>query len=187
MLISLRQWVCIFTVLMLMPLYADVYRYVDKNGNVIFTDSPPAGVKAKKIKVKEPTTESAYQPENAYQKRPEDDKPATNTPALENYNISVSSPENGTTVNAAGGSLNVVVSVQPAPQQGYKIKILVDGYEAVVSNSPIATVSGLNRGKHSFNAQLLSEDGSVLATSNTSVVTILRPSIIMRDRNKGKK
>ncbi len=182
--ITYSLWIYIFTMLVLAPLYADVYRYVDKNGNIIFTDAPPEGVKAKKIQIKEPTTESAYQLDNVYQNPSQTQKPAIEKPTVGNYSISVSSPENGTTVNAGGGSLNVVVSVQPAPKQGYKIKILVDGYEAAVSDSPIATVTGLNRGQHSFNAQLLAEDGSVLATSHTSVVTILRPSIIMRDRDK---
>ncbi len=185
----LQPFLYILLVTLLTPLYADVYRYVDKNGNVIFTDSPPEGSNAKKIVVKEPTTESAFEPAQSevYLKPAPTKKPTKNTSASINYSISVSSPENGIAINAPGGSLNVVVSVQPPPQQEYKIRIMVDGYEAATSDSPIATVTGLNRGQHSINAQLLDSEGVVLATSHTNVVTILRPSIIIRERNKNKK
>lgn len=170
------------TLVSMLSLQADVYRYVDKDGNTVFTDAPPKGANSKKITVGKPTSASAYKTpinttapvvKQSNQRKSQD---------LGSYTIEVSSPGHRSTINAPGGSLNVVVSVEPAPKSDFTVRILVDGNEASNSTTPIASVEGLTRGSHSFNAQLLAADGSVLATSNTNVVEILRPSVLIQKR-----
>jgi hypothetical protein len=136
-----------------------LYKYVDANGQVHFTDqSPSKGAK--------PLVLDSGRPEMA--KKKWDDAAAVEIiRKATRFAVHWSLPTPGQVYSPAGESLLVAVSVMPGLAKGFGITYEVDG--KVQTSRPIyditTTMHGIGAGKHQLVAVLLSKSGSELARS----------------------
>ncbi len=81
--------------------------------------------------------------------------------------IAVLLPEEGSTVFDNNGELAVQVAVAPELQagSGARVRILIDGTQAAEDARVSFQFSGVDRGSHTIEAQVIGQDGRVLISS----------------------
>lgn len=156
---------------------AEVYKSVDKYGNVTYTDDPSTAEKsgkAEKVKVRPTNVMPAGKPmelsEPDTMSEPERDQT--------NYAIRIVSPENEYTVTPGQRDLIIAVSLQAPLKEGAKIAYYMDGEllgKGTVNNYSIREIF---RGEHNIYAQVEDSSGNVLSKSATVTVYVHRASTI---------
>ncbi len=131
---------------------AEIYKYIDKNGNLVLTDEPVPG--AKKVETGPVMTIPAID-KNKLPPLPAN-KPATSG----DYAITISSPVADSTFQRNSAEpVPVAVSVSPNLKAGHQLKILLDG--KAFSDGAIA-VSALERGSHTLSTQIVDTQGQTV-------------------------
>lgn len=160
---------------------AKVYRVVDKNGNITYSDTPSAN--SKRTYVQSVQTISAPKPTAPKKGAP---KPATlatpGTPGAEikkpkvvRYKLRIVSPEDGQTVRQNAGTVSVDVSVKPALQHGDLLQFSLNGAPAGdASASTSTTLTFVDRGTHSIGAKLVTASGTIKATAKPVTMHLKR-------------
>lgn len=146
-----------------------VYKTVDKEGNIIFTDKPSAD--SEEIKLQELQTIKNPNPAKYKEQGRAKDK----SKALSYTSFTVISPENGSGLRSNNGSVNISLKLEPALQGGHKIIIALDGEEISNGSSSSASVQNLDRGMHSISASIIDGNGNKVSSTSSSF-SLLRAS-----------
>lgn len=145
-----------------------VYRVVDENGNVTYTDNP-GDKPAEKVEAQEPNVVQGTTPVIRPQPSPIDgDVP-------KKYKVKIVQPESEAHLNADQRELTISVSTDPALHEKHRVQIVDNGAAQDISGTSL-TVKNLNRGTHSYVAQVVNEKGKVLGTSGTVTVYVHHPA-----------
>lgn len=160
---------------------AEVFRYTDKNGNVVFTDEPPAGTeKAEKIEVREvPTIEM---PRGQLTEENLEQAAETVRPDVEprsGYNlVEFDGPQDESAFWSGSG--NIVMSVVASPQldESHRFEVLLDGQSLGTNQSGRFEVNHIDRGTHTATVRVLARDGAVVETGESITFTVHRPSVL---------
>lgn len=162
LLVSLMAWL-----MFSMPLdAAEVYKVVDEQGRVTFTDSPPQGSKAEKVEILEsnrlpPAPPRPAQPENQRQS------------AVPDYRLAITYPPNDFHVTPGIRDLDVEISVQPALRAGHRLELTDNGQ--VVPGRTLQNI--VVRGTHVLLARIVDRDSNVVAESEPIQIHVHRPSV----------
>ena len=91
-------------------------------------------------------------------------------------------PSDAAVIRANGGEFNVSLESEPKLDTDAKHRyiILLDGAQHQESSSASFMLSGVDRGVHSIQAQILDEQDRVVASSDAINVQVLRHSILFR-------
>lgn len=155
----------------------DIYKHIDADGNVTFSDQPPAaGETAEKVHLRELNTTPATEPSARPSASAEAD--ASKAPEQPEYTIRIASPTDETTI--AMGPGNVTVTAQATPPLGRleQLQLYMDG-EAFGDPQRGTTwaLEGLMRGPHDFAIERLDRRGNSLVRSESVRIYVLRPSV----------
>lgn len=148
-----------------------IYRMTDEQGRVIFTDSPPAGADAREVRP-QPSNIMPAPARPQGQARP---SPPASPDAFAGYSeIVIHAPAADQTFQNPQQPISVQVGVTPALQAGHQLRILHNG-------TPLAGTQLVQpvRGAHTLVAQVLDDDGKVLAESGAVTVHVHRPSVLL--------
>jgi hypothetical protein len=139
-----------------LPAMADVYTYIDAEGNRVFTDQPRKN--AKRVEILPSNSTTGAPPRRALQTSPAKAK------AMFRYDLlRILVPEPDATVRSAPGELIVSVTSDPALQPGHGYRLLVDGKPyADAGRSPVFPLSNIDRGTHQLSVEIVDETGRVL-------------------------
>ncbi len=148
---------------------AALYKSIDADGNVVYSDVPPSEsaqpVELPPINVIEPVK---ITPRGDTQ--PESDLPVT-------YAISIVQPEAEQTFQNTR-QFPVSVSLEPELQPGHQLTISVDGIVRVRGDQLSAVVTDIERGAHRVTAAVVDEGGKPITTSQPVVVYVQRRSLL---------
>ena len=176
--------VALSLVLMASPLMAQVYKVVDKDGNVTFTDQPP-GDGSKPIKLAPINVIEA--PE--YEKAPEptDEEDAAKEPSLSYLrriyrDFAIISPEQEESVWKPDGPIVVAWSVRTALQPGMQVTLFLDGNRHSTTAQPMIPLGGLDRGEHNVKAELRDSKNRIVATTEAVTFFVRQPGLYNRPR-----
>jgi len=177
----------IFTCLLLLcsfTLQAALYKGVDKEGNVTYSDKP--FVNSKKITlppitvVSEPKIPAAAEGSAASEKAENEKNKADKETKY--THLQISSPKNKQTIWNSP-KLNVTLASRPAlnAKNGDYFQLLIDG-KAVVRRSPNTTIQlgYIDRGEHKLQAIIRNRHGQVVKRSKIIIIYIQRTSIVPR-------
>jgi hypothetical protein len=140
----------------LIPGFAEVYRSVDENGNVVYTDKPSPD--AEKIKIDKVQTIPAG-PDNFKYTPPE-------KPDLGNYTkLEIVTPENNHVFTGNIGDVTVSVTIQPALRDSDSLIFYMDGQKQGDSRSNSFQMTNLDRGTHTAKVDVVNKDGRSLKSS----------------------
>lgn len=154
----------IFVVLLLCAgaVSAQVYKWVDADGVVHYSDQPAPG--AERIEIKQntqrpPATSNASRPAaRTAPAQPEPTKPFAYT------SLSFSSPTAEQTLWNIGGTLNVSLNLAPGLRNGDRVTLYFDG-----TSQPIAGLSTqleeVWRGAHNLQAEVVDANGTLMIRS----------------------
>lgn len=149
---------------------ADIYKTVDKNGHVTYTDTPPPNTNAKPVELKSLNTTPAIGAGPVYNTSvaQTDDEP---------YSISLSAPENGKTLMPDERSLTISANVNPALRDGDLVAFKLDGKIITTTTETSYTLVEPARGEHSISLAVVDAKGQELAQSEAVTVMVMRPLI----------
>ncbi|MGH8161383.1 MAG: DUF4124 domain-containing protein [Gammaproteobacteria bacterium] len=142
-----------------------VYRWVDKNGVVHYSDQPHPG--AVKVDLGTPQVVN-------FKKTPPSGEPAMsssreNAPARHEYHVTILAPANGTTLRPANHEITAQVSVSPLLGGRATLQYALDGEP--LGKPTAATrvlIKQVYRGTHTLTATVLAPDGASAGTASST-------------------
>lgn len=164
--------------LMYVPAWAQVYTYIDANGNRVYTDQPRRGAKPVEIA-----------PTNSIKTTPAPVKPSVKQRAapvrVMHYDmLRVLAPAPDGTVTHAGGEVVVTVASDPALLPEDSFQLLLDDQAAATSNSPVIMLQNVERGAHRLAVRIVNAQGTVIEQTAAQVFNMQRVSLIQKRRTR---
>ncbi|SRR6056297_884961 len=149
-----------------------IYRTTDAEGNVIFTDAPPAGADARSERLElQRTNTTPPPPEVDRVIQAEEPKEAPTA-----WEVGITSPANETTIPMGPGNFSVSASVRPALGANQRLQLMVDGAaQGEPNQSGSWQLTNVFRGEHTLKVNVLDDAGKTLATSEPVTVYVMRP------------
>lgn len=143
-----------------------IYRHVDARGNVVFTDQPP-----------EEGAEEVVLPKlnQVPGERPDEQKTAA-PPAFAGYkSLTITGLEDGAVLRDPTVPVSVNVVPQPALRDGDRIVVRHNG--EVVDSAGFYQIPAIERGTHTFGAEIVDADGKVMITASDVTIHVFRTMV----------
>jgi hypothetical protein len=151
-------------------LQAQIYRWVDEEGNVQFSDIPPPGNQppAETVDLPKPSTMDSYRPPAEATDTTDADTAEGEKPVSYRH-FSISSPPDDEALRENAGNVTITVDISPDLQPGHRLNLYLDGN--LLDNGGTRTTVQLNnvpRGTHQIRAEILDASGKVLRRTSSS-------------------
>jgi len=157
-------FLCIF---MMGSTQAQVYRTVDKDGNVIFTDQATEG--AVEVEIKELETIKSLESTSPAS------SPAANQVQAKQYaSLEITSPQNELAIRDNAGNITVTVAATPRLRSGHKLALYLDGAEHASGQTTSFQLQNLDRGTHQLRVAVVDAEGQEQISSATVTIHLLR-------------
>lgn len=154
---------------------APVYRHLDAQGNVVYSDEPQTGrrVDLAPITVVDPTA-----PHDVDTVRPVAPDPAAEE-AFEYAHFSIASPGNEQTIPVGqAGNVQVKLAIEPALRRQDRVQLRVDGeIRQSPMHSSVFALSQLERGEHRLQAELVDGQGETRLATPSVTIYVQRASV----------
>ncbi len=156
-----------------------VYKTVDAEGNIVFSDVPSDG--AEEITIKKA---QAINPPKA---RSFKLSPAEDKPNKFNYTkLTIDNPENDATIHGGDGNVNITATLEPELNENDVIVLFMDGKEMLSGRSAQFLLANVDRGTHSISVAVKNEDDNVLKRSDKVTFHVRRTSLLSPTNNSPK-
>ncbi|MEO8647078.1 DUF4124 domain-containing protein [Pseudomonas sp.] len=177
----MRLWWLLITCLIAQPVTAEVFTYVDAQGNRVYTDQPGSG-NAKRV----PMATSNRMSANPTGAAPMTAPKKTEAKALFHYDmLRILVPEPDATVRSSAGEIIVSVTSEPGLQRGHRYRLLLDGQPtAEPGPSPVFALSNIDRGSHNLSVEILDEQGRTVERTANQPFHMLRISLAQKRQVK---
>jgi hypothetical protein len=177
----IRSLVVLGLLLIAMPGLAQVYTYVDAQGNRVFTDQPRPG-NARKVQLppgnRMPTPGSG----NTSTTPIESPQPE---PLFRYEMLRLLIPEPDATIRSTAGELIVTATSEPSLQRGHRYRLLLDGKPtAEPGPSPVFALKNVDRGTHHLAVEILDEQGRIVERTANQPFHMQRMSLAQKRRVK---
>ena len=154
---------------------AQIYKSVDENGVVTFSDVPPAASSGKTSTVVKPNVTNSMPGLSSTAPSPEaatDDKSAARS-------VSIASPLNNATIPMGAGIFDVTAELGVPLAEDELLALYLDD-ELVDSPqvNAVWTLTYVIRGPHTLQVRRLSRTGETISQSEKITVFVLRPSVL---------
>lgn len=166
------------------PLAAQVYKTVDENGNVVYTDQPPSEgskpIKLRPISVIEAPVYQTAEPAGAGASAEEESKEKPLRVLRKHYEgFAIVSPAQEESIWYANQVVPVAWSTPIPLEEGMTVTVTVDGNSQPPTSEPVVAFTNLERGEHAASAVLRDAKNRVVATAETVTFFIRQPNIYM--------
>jgi hypothetical protein len=150
---------------------AEVYRQVDAQGNVTFSDEPSSGAEA--IQVGPVTTITLPKMQDFEQPQRQEQSPS---PLYELVRIVY--PRNNEAFQSGNGDVEFSVISSPQLRDGHKYEVTLDGQSVGQSTSGTILVQQIDRGTHQAGVNIVNRSGVQVGSGTGTGITftIHRPS-----------
>lgn len=147
-----------------------IYRHVDAQGNVTFTDAPP-GDEAQPLTLPPVNTVPAHRPPAAQPGQP---AAQARVPYSE---ILLYGVDNGVTLHNPEQGVTITAKFTPSLQQGDRITLFLNGKALDLKGSSALQIPQLDRGTYRIEAQISDAQGKVVATAAPLEFYVQRTSV----------
>lgn len=155
----------------------EVYRWVDEDGLVHYSDQPHPG--AEKLRIETAPAAGTRVPANAAgslrggerEGEQQSDRPAGY------QSLTVSQPTAEETLWNIGATLSVTLDLQPALRPGHRVRVYFDGEVREVSGTRF-TLEEVYRGVHNIQAEVVDANGNVMIRSEPNRFYVQQTSVI---------
>ncbi|MEX0732601.1 MAG: DUF4124 domain-containing protein [Aquisalimonadaceae bacterium] len=161
--VRLAVIVGLLPVLLLLP-GADIYRHVDADGNVTFSDKP--GPDSQSIDLRAPST---YQPPPTPTRRSGTASEERQDEEESGYrSVRILRPEQEETFRDNQGNISVMSVTEPTLHKGHLLQLVLDGEPHGEPQRGMAfRLTGVNRGEHTVQVRVVDQDAQSVAESET--------------------
>ena len=164
-----------------LPLAAQVYKTVDENGNVVYTDQPPndgsAPIELRPISVIEAPVYEKPDPVDTADEETREKPLRFLRKRYEGFKIVSPGPEES--IWYADGPVPVAWTTPNPLEAGMRVTVSVDGKAQPPSTEPVVAFTGLERGAHMVMAVLTDERNRQIATAEPVTFFIRQPNLII--------
>lgn len=180
-----------------------IYRTVDENGNVVFTDVPPRPEQPGEAVELE--TGNTFTPpprttpaggetsvrledwldggEGAAEGESQGVEEAEQTTV--NYqSLQITSPAHDAAVRENAGNVTIATAIQPSLATGHVMQVFLDGQLRQQGHATTFQLVNLDRGTHNLQVRVVDQSGSQLISSEPSVFHLQRRSVILQPGNR---
>ncbi|MGI9308510.1 MAG: DUF4124 domain-containing protein [Gammaproteobacteria bacterium] len=172
----MRQLIFVLCFAIAAPVAAQVYRWVDDDGVVHYSDVPREG--ANEVELQQPSTYSPPESTDA-----ETAANNENTPAEEKFggysSFDFISPSTEETFWNTAGQVTVSLELQPRLREGHSVRLYLD--ETWLENQPanqmIFRLTEMIRGSHSVRADVRDENGVVQIQTDSLTFYVQQTSV----------
>ena len=155
---------------------SEIYRHVDENGNVTFSDEPmDDDSEAMELK----SLPEVNLPDPAERERgstgsePEDDQ----AEKQQGYQtLEITAPEHDSAFWRGDGLVVVRFRSQPSLRPGHRYALELDGQQIKEGRSTTFTLENMNRGTHELVVHAVNANGETISSSDVTRFTLHRPS-----------
>lgn len=158
---------------------AQIYKTVDEDGNIIFTDQP-ASADAQPMELSPLAAISDPVPV-----APRPDPAADTREQAVRYRISIVSPQQDQTLWGTVGNVPVQVSTRPTLQPGYRVAIYLNGTQVDEMVGGIKNIGGVDRGTHQISAAVINESGKKVSNTSRATFHMKQHSILLPTARPG--
>lgn len=158
---------------------AQVYKVVDENGNVTYTDQQPKDgsepIKLAPISV----IETPDYKQTAKKSTKKTDKKEMSVRELRRRyaDFAIVSPRQEESIWYSEAALSVAWNTSKSLQRGMQVSILVDGKQHSKTTRRRVELPKLDRGEHKIEAQLTDKNNRTIATAEPVIFFIKRPNV----------
>ncbi|MEJ2604589.1 MAG: DUF4124 domain-containing protein [Gammaproteobacteria bacterium] len=177
----MRPIILIFALLLALPVTAQVYKWVDEDGVVHYTDRPVEGAEEVDLPETKGTTFRRPEPVTpgpAARSSDGRDDGQEQGQAYESFRIVQPSDEE--TLWNIGATLEVSLSLSPALSQGHGVEVWFDG-SVLESPDPTSlnfTIPEVYRGTHTLWARVVDAAGRVLIQTDEVTIYVRQTSVV---------
>ncbi|GIU11204.1 MULTISPECIES: DUF4124 domain-containing protein [unclassified Shewanella] len=140
--------------------HATVYKWVDENGKVHFSDKPVKN--AEVVELNENTQNNIKLPDPVVLP---DLNTADDTDKA-SYKLNIASPSEEETIRNNEGEITLIAKSHPQLSPAHEFVLFMDGQQlGSAQKSGLFKLSDIDRGEHSFVVKVLSKNGKQLATT----------------------
>ncbi|MFL6531881.1 DUF4124 domain-containing protein [Pseudomonas alvandae] len=177
----IRPLVALGLLLIAMPGLAQVYTYIDAQGNRVFTDQPRPG-NARKVQLppgnRMPTPAAGINSTTPVE-------PPQAEPLFRYEMLRLLIPEPDATIRSTAGELIVTATSEPGLQRGHRYRLLLDGKPtAEPGPSPVFALKNIDRGTHHLAVEILDEQGRIVERTANQPFHMQRMSLAQKRRVK---
>ncbi len=151
-------------------IFGEVYKTVDEDGNIIFTDRPSTN--SEEIKLKELKTTETVKPSSTSSSSTSRGK---KTEDFSYKKLSVSNPADGSSIRSNSGNVSISVNSVPSLRSGHRILITMDGKELSKGTSKSVSLTNVDRGTHTITVSIVDSSSNTIISASSSF-SILRAS-----------
>nr|WP_220753334.1 DUF4124 domain-containing protein [uncultured Shewanella sp.] len=153
--------------------HATVYRWVDENGKVHYSDEPKGNAEEVELNQNTQNNISVSLPA-------ETESHAKPTEAI-TYRVRIVNPTQEETIRNNQGNFTVVASAAPELPNGYLLALYIDDIlYGQPQSGAIFNVTEVNRGEHNLVVKILTQNGKVLASSSARKIFLHQASIALK-------
>ncbi|MBA1381483.1 DUF4124 domain-containing protein [Pseudomonas brassicacearum] len=177
----IRPLVALGLLLIAMPGLAQVYTYIDAQGNRVFTDQPRPG-NARKVQF--PPGNRMPTPASGITSTTPVESPQAE-PLFRYEMLRLLIPEPDATIRSTAGELIVTATSEPGLQRGHRYRLLLDGNPtAEPGPSPVFALKNVDRGTHHLAVEILDEQGRIVERTANQPFHMQRMSLAQKRRVK---
>ncbi|MGE1176904.1 DUF4124 domain-containing protein [Pseudomonas sp. BW7P1] len=159
---------------------AEVFTYVDAQGNRVYTDQPRGNAKRVPLAT---SNRMASNPTGAAPVTPV--KKTPEQPLFRYDMLRVLVPEPDATLRSSAGELIVSVTSEPGLQKGHRYRLLLDGQATGEPGlSPVFPLSNIDRGSHNLSVEILDEQDRIVERTANQPFHMQRISLAQKRQVK---
>ncbi|MGE8503943.1 MAG: DUF4124 domain-containing protein [Pseudomonas sp.] len=168
----MRPLIACLLLALTLPASAQIYKYIDSNGNTVFTNQPPDGTTAETVELPPTNTVEMQTPSVPV------DSSNTSVQNEAPYAVlSLTGIPDEEAMRANNGTFIVGVNIQPRLQPGHRLRLILDGEPyGQASNVPSLQLTNVDRGEHSLAVAVVAGE-RIIQQSNTETFTVQRISV----------
>lgn len=138
---------------------AQVYTYIDAEGNRVFTDKPRSS-NAERVMLAPSNTAQISQPQPTVRVAP---PAAVSKPTVHYQLLRILVPEPDASIHNGSGDMIVTLNSEPGLLPGHSYRLLLDGEpQGETSRSPVFSLQHVDRGTHQLVAEIIDSAGLIV-------------------------
>ncbi|KFJ92442.1 penicillin-binding protein [Pseudomonas sp. 1-7] len=138
---------------------AQVYTYIDAEGNRVFTDKPRSS-NAERVVLAPSNSAQMSQPQPTVRMAP---PPAVSKPTVHYQLLRILVPEPDASIHNGSGDMIVTLNSEPGLLPGHSYRLLLNGEpQGETSRSPVFSLQHVDRGTHQLVAEIIDSAGLIV-------------------------
>ena len=173
---TLTALIAVAALLFAGPAISQIYKTVDEDGNVVFTDIPPREdlQGAEQIVIENPNSfaiEEAIGPREEWVIEPEEGEEEV---AFSYKSLLIASPTEDESLRENQGNVSIIAVANPRLQSGHRMRLVMDGASIQEGSQSRFDLENVDRGTHVVAAEIVDDSGNVLIRSTDTTFHLQR-------------